>query len=128
MSDPRTELVQIAAVCCAIIEDLDYGEANNTIVPAANVRLDVARERERQDAKWGPQHHTLAEWLMILAEEVGELAEAVGATVSIGGGGSDGYALDAYDNLRSAGDWARHFIGGHAWPERQQQVIDEERE
>lgn len=34
-------------------------------------------ERERQDAKWGPQDHPLPVWLAILMEEVGELSECV---------------------------------------------------
>ena len=37
----------------------------------------VARERTRQDKKWGEQNHSPVEWLAILMEEVGELAEAV---------------------------------------------------
>lgn len=36
----------------------------------------VARERERQDAKWGEQNHTPAEYLMILGEKVGEANKA----------------------------------------------------
>ena len=37
----------------------------------------VLDERDRQDAKWGPQDHSLPEWITILMEEVGELAAAV---------------------------------------------------
>ncbi|MXV19911.1 hypothetical protein [Deinococcus xianganensis] len=37
---------------------------------------EVRGERERQDAKWGPQAHAPATWLMILAEEVGEANQA----------------------------------------------------
>lgn len=37
----------------------------------------VAIERERQDAKWGEQNHPLDTWLTVLAEEVGELAQAI---------------------------------------------------
>lgn len=36
----------------------------------------IIDERDRQDAKWGPQDHTLPEWIVILMEEVGELAAA----------------------------------------------------
>lgn len=36
----------------------------------------IVDERDRQDAKWGPQEHTLPEWIVILMEEVGELAAA----------------------------------------------------
>ncbi len=41
------------------------------------VLRDVARERERQDEKWGPQSHSPEWWLAILAEEVGEAAQEV---------------------------------------------------
>ena len=38
----------------------------------------VREERNRQDKKWGyPQHHTLAEWLVILAEERGEVDKEI---------------------------------------------------
>lgn len=37
----------------------------------------IIAERDRQDAKWGPQDHSLPEWLAILMEEVGELAAAI---------------------------------------------------
>lgn len=38
---------------------------------------EVAEERERQDEKWGEQNHPLDTWLTVLAEEVGELAQAI---------------------------------------------------
>jgi NTP pyrophosphatase (non-canonical NTP hydrolase) len=41
------------------------------------VLSDVQRERERQDTKWGVQSHHPLEWLSVLSEEVGEVAEAV---------------------------------------------------
>jgi NTP pyrophosphatase (non-canonical NTP hydrolase) len=37
----------------------------------------IGQERNRQDAKWGPQDHSGAHWLAILMEEVGEVAECV---------------------------------------------------
>ncbi len=38
----------------------------------------VIAERVRQDEKWGyPQNNTPFEWMSILTEEVGELAEAL---------------------------------------------------
>ncbi len=37
----------------------------------------ISQERERQIAKWGEQHHSHLEWLGILVEEVGEVAEAI---------------------------------------------------
>lgn len=38
---------------------------------------DILSERFRQDTKWGKQHHTPAEWMLILQEEVGEAAKAI---------------------------------------------------
>lgn len=36
----------------------------------------VAKERDRQDAKWGfPQHNSQFEWVSIVTEELGELAK-----------------------------------------------------
>ena len=37
----------------------------------------VRAERREQDEKWGEQNHPPAWWLAILAEEVGEAAEAM---------------------------------------------------
>jgi len=37
--------------------------------------LSVQVERARQDAKWGVQYHSVIEWLAILNEEQGELAQ-----------------------------------------------------
>lgn len=37
----------------------------------------IAARRRAQDAKWGPQRHAPFKWLTILAEEVGEVAEAM---------------------------------------------------
>lgn len=38
---------------------------------------DVFHERERQNGKWGLQRHDYGTWLMILTEEVGEVAQAM---------------------------------------------------
>ena len=40
-------------------------------------REEVAKERERQLAKWGVQFHTPEKWFLILSEEVGEVAKAI---------------------------------------------------
>jgi NTP pyrophosphatase (non-canonical NTP hydrolase) len=40
----------------------------------------VVEERNRQDAKWGEQNHSPEWWHLILAEEVGELAQAILST------------------------------------------------
>lgn len=37
----------------------------------------VIQERDRQDAKWGPQGHAPERYLTILTEEVGEVAQAI---------------------------------------------------
>lgn len=41
------------------------------------VLIRAARERRRQDAKWGVQDHSPYTWAVILMEEVGECAEAM---------------------------------------------------
>ena len=41
------------------------------------VLLEVEQERLNQIAKWGKQEHSLADWYLILAEEVGEVAKAI---------------------------------------------------
>ncbi len=41
----------------------------------ANIFAAIKIERRRQDDKWGPQQHRLAEWMLILAEEFGEAAK-----------------------------------------------------
>lgn len=37
---------------------------------------DILAERSRQDAKFGEQNHSPADWMMILQEELGEFARA----------------------------------------------------
>lgn len=37
---------------------------------------DILTERSRQDAKFGEQNHSPADWMMILQEELGEFARA----------------------------------------------------
>lgn len=41
------------------------------------VILDVLRERENQDRKWGVQNHKFSFWNTILVEEVGEVAKEI---------------------------------------------------
>jgi hypothetical protein len=43
----------------------------------AHVLSDIADERLRQLEKWGRQDHEPAQWLAILASELGELAQAL---------------------------------------------------
>lgn len=45
--------------------------------PAVAILREVEAERYKQDAKWGEQNHTPAEWLAVLTEEVGEVAQEV---------------------------------------------------
>ncbi|PJN90728.1 hypothetical protein, partial [Bacillus sp. mrc49] len=42
-----------------------------------DVLLAVETERFRQDALWGKQRHSYGDWLKILVEEVGEVAQAM---------------------------------------------------
>lgn len=77
----RDELIQVAAVAVAIIQDIDHGSTEMTIHTPREAKTDaildeVERERHRQEAKWGPQHHDPPVWLAILMEEVGEAAQA----------------------------------------------------
>ena len=86
----RSELIQTAAVVVAMIEDLDYGEANSSKTLTADrpkstqskrtqtapILSEIFEERQNQDAKWGPQHHAPEMWLTILMEEMGEAAQA----------------------------------------------------
>lgn len=39
--------------------------------------LEVHRERENQDVKWGEQNHNSSRWMMILGEEYGEMQKAL---------------------------------------------------
>jgi len=46
-----------------------------------NIRIqvlsDINTERNRQDKLWGAQRHKMGDWLKILIEEVGEVAQAM---------------------------------------------------
>lgn len=42
-----------------------------------NVLNDVFLERQRQNEKWGKQHHSMPVWNCILGEEVGEVSQAI---------------------------------------------------
>lgn len=80
----QTEMIQVAAVAVAIVEDLLNGQANAKSWDGGpwrhqvdQVLAMVREERFRQDEKWGPQHHDPENWMLILMEEVGEAAEAL---------------------------------------------------
>ena len=80
----RTELIQTAAVIVSALEDIDYGvakahttEGDNFIAGRTDLILaEILGERFRQDLKWGPQHHRIADWLAIIGEEYGEACMA----------------------------------------------------
>lgn len=40
-----------------------------------NVLYEIQQERKRQDEKWGVQNHSPIKWVVILAEEFGEVAK-----------------------------------------------------
>lgn len=42
-----------------------------------NVLQNVTDERIRQINKWGPQYHDDSTWMLILSEEVGEVAKSI---------------------------------------------------
>lgn len=77
----RDELIQVAAVAVAIVQDLDHGTTEMTVHTPRDAKTDgilaeVEAERHRQEGKWGPQHHDPATWLTILGEEFGEACQA----------------------------------------------------
>lgn len=77
-ADLRDELVQVAAVASAAIIDLDHGSTHDSLPfpKLLEVWGDVSKERQRQEAKWGAQHHDPVVWLAILGEEFGEACQA----------------------------------------------------
>ncbi len=81
--DFRKELVQTAAVIVSALEDIDFGEANterylgwHNAHSEHGILREIWEERRRQDLKWGPQHHRIADWLAIIGEEYGEACMA----------------------------------------------------
>lgn len=47
-----------------------------TSVERVSTLVEVERELQQQDQKWGEQNHPVSKWLAILMEEVGEVAKA----------------------------------------------------
>lgn len=39
--------------------------------------IDILHERKNQNEKWGIRRHTMGDWLKILVEELGEVAQAM---------------------------------------------------
>ncbi|WP_198589124.1 nucleoside triphosphate pyrophosphohydrolase family protein [Mycobacteroides abscessus] len=60
------------------------------------VNATVLKERVRQNRKWGMQRHSHGDWLKILIEEVGEVAQAMQKEKSWG---KDTDADDLYTEL-----------------------------
>lgn len=56
----------------------------------------VESERKRQNEKWGRQRHEYGDWLKILVEEVGEVAQAMQRQK---GWGKETDAGDLYEEL-----------------------------
>lgn len=56
---------------------VSYEELNIIVPKIRAVQSDVYEERIRQLYQWGEQRHPLGEWLKILVEEVGEVAQAM---------------------------------------------------
>jgi len=132
----ETEAIQVAAVAAALVED----RTRRAVAPKTErsgvrgrrwwgptelVLGMIHDERKRQEEKWGEQRYTPVEWLMILAEEVGELAAEVDERY---GGEADARSAEVTRMLGEVGRGARQWIKEHPWPERQQRVIDEEQE
>lgn len=59
------------------MDDLTKKTPRSTSIIQRGIFEEVARERDRQDAKWGEQNHSDEYWLGIAMEEVGEVAKAV---------------------------------------------------
>ena len=118
------ELVQILGVGVSILEDERFGQADNSqSFQAGPILAKIVRERRRQDAKWGPQHHTAEEWAMVLVEELGEWAGSVLAESK----GLDGEPWTILMTLHRLEDRAREWLELHKWNDRQQEVLDLER-
>lgn len=87
----RKELVQVAAVCLAAAQVDDVGttslgndnEGVNGRFALERLLNEVREERRRQELKWGTRTGEMAkpvEWLCVLMEEVGEVAEEIAKT------------------------------------------------
>lgn len=84
----RAELIQVAALAVAAVEDIDKGSSDisreawsisgKTEFYTSDVLDAVFAERVRQDKKWGPQHKRLASWLLYIGEELGECCKELG--------------------------------------------------
>ncbi len=70
-----SELVQVAAVAFAGIQDLKWGDTDLYPARVAKVTGMILDERASQEEKWGSQHHGATFWMAILGEEFGEACQ-----------------------------------------------------
>lgn len=79
----REELIQVAAVAVAAVLDIDTGSTSmgqdGEPWPEEHelIMMAVFEERIAQEAKWGERHLNPLDWIMILAEEIGESVDEV---------------------------------------------------
>lgn len=78
----RSELVQVAAVALAAVQNLDRGSTETESPEALRYILfslmdEVTKERNRQEGIWGAQNHKPEHWMVILMEEVGEASRSI---------------------------------------------------
>lgn len=106
----RAELVQVAAVAVAIVEDLDGGSAS--LEWLAEALANVAEERHRQNERWGSQHHPPGVWLAVLAEEVGEVAREVVPLTERTDGWAPRVLVDPLLDAESAARWILAQVEG----------------
>jgi len=134
----QVELTQVAAVVVASMEVAQFGQASfegwtvsedgGPAMQGFEILDTIAKERMRQDSKWGPQEHGREIWAMILAEEIGEWAEEIRVIQpSEEFTGYEATQMRAVlEYLTVAGQVARKFLEAHEWPDRQQEVFDAE--
>lgn len=72
----RKELIQVAAVAMAAIQDFDIETTDISVAIFDYIASEVFQERVNQFNKWGSQHRDVFLWNTILTEEVGEVCEA----------------------------------------------------
>jgi len=70
----RQELIQIAAVAVAAIQNHDHG--TSTLKGMSIIFHEIKQERKFQLKKWGEQNRDPFLWMTILGEEFGEACEA----------------------------------------------------
>jgi len=127
MSKDINELIQVAAVAVAMLEDNRFGQAHAGMQISTDrhqfdyIFDELAWERAQQDQKFGVGRHlTKLEWAMILAEEIGEWAGEVKSIKNMLNDGTpdpDGDAALVLAMLSRVEVIARRWIENHAWEE-----------